>query len=336
MLPQVLRKLVAKESLTIYESEAIFSDMLHGLLTPAQIAAVLMGLATKGESADEIAGAATIMKGKVLKIEPNVHKIVDICGTGGDSLKSFNISTTVAFVLAGGGVSVAKHGNRSVSSASGSADVFEMLNIPLEISPKKAAETLETIGLVFLFAPNFHPALKHVMPIRNELKIRTIFNVLGPIVNPAGATRQLVGVYKKDLCEKVAHALQKVGVDHALVVNGDDGMDEITLTEKTHFAHVEKGKVTSGEINPEDYGFSLCEPGELGGGTPKENAELLLKILRNEEKGAKRDIVLLNAGAAFWISGEAKDIKEGVKLALRSLESRAAYKKLEELQEFLG
>ncbi len=332
MIGKALRKLTRREDLTLFEAEAVFSDMLHGLLSPVQIAGLLVGLATKGESIDEIAGAATVMKGMAVSISPKRPHILDIVGTGGDNLRSFNISTTVAFVVAGGGVTVAKHGNRSVSSSSGSADVFELLGIKLDISPEEVKAIIEKVGIGFLYAPLFHPALKHVMPVRKELQARTIFNILGPLVNPAGAEAQLVGVYDQSLIEKVAHVLGRLGVKRAFVVHGSDGMDEMTLTGKSFSAHLHEGKVILGEIDPNDYGFSYCDPKDLIGGSPAENTEILMNILTGEEDGPKRDIILLNAGTAFFVSGKAKDIGEGIALAKKSIDSGAAMMKLKELQ----
>lgn len=335
MMQLALQHISEGKHLSFEQSQKVFMAMLQGELVADDIADLLQALARKGETAEEIAGAATVMREKALTIQPNVSRLIDVCGTGGDGLKSFNISTTVAFVLAGGGVSVAKHGNRSVSSRSGSADVLEHLGISLDISPEQVTDAIEQVGIGFLFAPAFHPGMKHVMPVRKKLGIRTIFNILGPLVNPANAPYQVIGVFRKDLCETMAHALQQIGLRQALIVHGVDGMDEITLTGKTFFAHFKNNEVTTGTIDPRDYGFSYCKPQKLVGGDPAENAAITLRILKSEEQGAKRDIVLLNAAAGFWITGKAQDIGEGIELARESIDSGKALEKLEVLRYFL-
>jgi len=259
--------------------------------------------------------------------------VVDTCGTGGDGKGTFNISTAAALVAAAAGVPVAKHGNRSVSSRSGSADVLEALGVPLDLSPVQMGRALETLGIAFLFAPRLHPAMAEVAPIRRELAIRTIFNVLGPITNPAAAERQVVGVFALELVEKIAAVLAQLGSKHAMVVHGFDGLDEITTTGPTHVCEVKMGELISYTLNPEDFGFKRVEPEELRGGDPATNAVLVEEVIGGQV-GALTDITALNAGAALYVGGRAEDLADGVALAQQALLSGAASRKLEQLKSF--
>lgn len=330
MLSNILIKLINQENLSLEETENVFNALMSGELTPVQISAFLTALASKGETIEEIAGAAKTMRSKSNQIKPKDSKLIDTCGTGGDKSGTFNISTTVGFVLAGGGLFVAKHGNRSVTSKAGSSDVLEALGIKIDLEPQQVEKCIDTIGIGFMFAPRFHPAMKYAMPIRQELKIKTIFNLLGPLTNPANAHFQLLGVASPNLTEKFAGVLKELGLKKALVVHGD-GLDEITLTGSTRISELDKGEIRTYEIQPEDFGFAKCSLEELKGGDAKENAEILRQILQGELKGAKREIVLLNAGAGFYAGNVVDSIFEGVKMAEEVIDSGKALGKLEEM-----
>ncbi|WP_423792233.1 anthranilate phosphoribosyltransferase [Methanocaldococcus indicus] len=328
----ILEKLVNFKDLNIEEAKNLMNNIMSGKLKDTEIAAILTALRMKGETIDEITAFAEVMREKAIKIYPNVDKLIDVCGTGGDKLNTFNISTTVTFVISPY-IAVAKHGNRAVSSKSGSADVLEELGINLNVPPERVKESIEKINIGFLFAPIYHKAMKYVAPIRRDLKIRTVFNILGPLTNPANANYQLLGVYSENLVDKLIYVLKNLGLDGALVVHGS-GMDEITLTGKTKIAELKDGEVNIYSIEPEDFGFKKVDISELKGGNKKENAKIILDILNGEETGAKRDIVILNAAYALYISGVAKNIDEGIKLSEKSIDSGKALKKLYELREF--
>ena len=332
MFQNILTKLLNKENLTQAETESVFNSLMSGELSPVQISAFLTALAAKGEVTDEVAGAAKIMRQKSNQINPSVDKLIDTCGTGGDKLGTFNISTTVGFVVAAGGLAVAKHGNRSITSKSGGADVLEALGVKIDLEPVKVEKCIEKIGIGFMFAPLFHPATKFAMPIRQELKIKTIFNLLGPLTNPANSHYQLLGVFSPDLTEKFAGVLRELGIEKALVVHGG-GLDEITLTGETQVSELNKGQIKTYKINPEDFGLNKCSIEDLKGGDADENKEILINILKGEEKGAKREIVLLNAGAAFYAGKIVESIEEGIKLAEEVIDSGKAMRKLEEMVE---
>ncbi|MGB9613653.1 MAG: anthranilate phosphoribosyltransferase, partial [Candidatus Margulisiibacteriota bacterium] len=274
------------------------------------------------------------MREHAVNIYPHTKYLVDTCGTGGDVAGTFNISTVSALVAAAAGVAIAKHGNRSVSSRCGSADVLEALGVKIDIEPKKVEECIDQVGIGFIFAPNFHRAMRFAAPTRKEIGIRTVFNILGPLTNPAHACAQVLGVFREDLTETMAKVLNNLGVKHALVVYGTDGLDEISISDKTKVSHLHEGKVETYFIRPEDFGLPCGKKEEILGGSVAENAEIVLRILKNEEKEAKRRIVLLNAAAAIFVGGKAKDLKEGVSLAKESIESGSAYRKLEELIKF--
>ena len=309
----------------------IMNDLLEGSLTPVQVGGLLFGLRMKGESAEEIAAFAKALRTISRKI-PAPDGAVDTCGTGGDGTGTFNISTTAAFVVAGAGVPVAKHGNRFASGRCGSADVLEQLGVPINQTPEESTQCLQEVGMAFLFAPLYHPAIGKVATLRRELGIRTIFNLLGPLLNPASAPYQLLGVSSPELLVKMAEALKLLDNKRALVVVGDDGLDEVTLTGRTHAILVDKGNLKSFELFPEDYGFKRCSLDALRGGNPEENARLTQGILQGES-GPKRDIVLLNAGIAIYVANRAKTIQEGIDLAHYSLDSGQALGKLNALRE---
>lgn len=333
MFIQTLIKLINKENLSQSETESVFNSLMSGELSPVQISAFLTALASKGEVVEEVAGAARIMREKSNRIQPKVDKLIDTCGTGGDKSGTFNISTTVGFVVAGGGLAVAKHGNRSITSKSGSSDVLEALGVKIDLEPKKVEKCIEEIGIGFMFAPLFHPAMKHAMPIRQELKIKTIFNLLGPLTNPANADCQLLGVFAPELTEKFAGVLCELGTKKALIVHGD-GLDEVTLTGKTQISELNQGGIKTYEIEPEDFGLSKCGIDDLKGGDANENADILKRILSGEEKGAKREIVILNAGSAFYAGEVVDSIADGVKLAEEVIGSGRAMGRLEEMVNF--
>jgi anthranilate phosphoribosyltransferase len=308
--------------------------IMRGDATPSQIAAFITALRMKGETVEEITGCAEKMREHAVNIHPRQNNLVDTCGTGGDVSGTFNISTVSAFVAAGAGIPIAKHGNRSVSSRSGSADLLEALGVKIDLDPKKVEECISTVGIGFIFAPNFHKAMRFAMPSRKEIGIRTIFNILGPLTNPARATAQVLGVFHADLTGMLAEVLKNLGGKHALVVHGMDGLDEISISKETKVSHLKEGKIDNYFIRPEDYNIPLAKREEILGGSASENAEIAIKILRGEGKKSQRDVVLLNAGAAIFVGGGAKDIKSGIKLAERSIDSGAASKKLEEMIAF--
>jgi anthranilate phosphoribosyltransferase len=332
-----LVRLAGGDSLTREETEDLFGQLMDGQVSEPMKAALLIALRMKGEVVAEISGAAAAMRQRAIPI-PHVRQgLVDTCGTGGDGRGTFNISTAAALVAAAAGVPVAKHGNRSVSSRSGSADVLAALGVKIEIDPETAGRTLDTVGIAFLFAPLLHPAMREVMPVRRELGMRTIFNVLGPLTNPAGARRQVMGVYTETLVEPIGHVLRDLGAEHAMVVHGD-GMDEITTTGRTHVAEVRDGEVHLYDLEPERFGLRRVAQEELAGGTPDENAAAVRRVFRGEggETGALAEITALNAGAALYVGGLAATLEEGVRSALAALASGAAERKLEELRSFAG
>jgi anthranilate phosphoribosyltransferase len=332
MIKEAISKVVSGESLSKEEASNTMDEIMSGEATPAQIACFLTALRLKGETIDEITGCATIMREKVTRIQTNTEILVDTCGTGGDVSHTFNISTIAALVAAGAGVRIAKHGNRAVSSQCGSADVLKALGVNTEADADKVARCIDEAGIGFLFAPMLHPAMKYAIGPRREIGIRTIFNILGPLTNPAGAKSQVLGVYDVRLTEPLAHVLKNLGSRHVFVVHGADGLDEITTTDKTFVTELKDGEVRSFVINPEDFDVTRANKADLIGGTVEENAKIALDILKGE-KGAKRDVVLLNASAAIVTGGLASDFAEGIRLASESIDSRKAMKKLETLIE---
>ena len=326
MIKEAIIKLSKKQDLAYAEAEAVMDEIMSGQATPVQMSAYLTALALKGETIDEITASAAGMRAHCIKLLHNLD-VLEIVGTGGDGSNSFNISTTSSLVIAAGGVPVAKHGNRAASSKSGAADVLEALGVKITLTPERSAEILKKINICFLFAQNYHIAMKYVAPIRKELGIRTVFNILGPLSNPAGANMELMGVYDQSLVEPLAQVMANLGVNRGMVVYGQDSLDEISMCAPTSVCGIRDGKFTSYEITPEQFGYERCEKGALTGGTPAENAEITKAILKGEEKGPKRQAVCLNAGAALYIAGKAASIEEGVKLAESLIDSGAALKK---------
>jgi len=334
MIKEGIQKLIDGTNLTYEESREIMKETISGKATSAQIAAFLTALRMKGETVEEITAFAGVMKEYCLRINPHVEgRLVDTCGTGGDKIKTFNISTTAAFVVAGAGVAVAKHGNRSVTSKSGSADVLERLGLNLSIEPEAVERAVEKMGIGFMFAPAFHPAMKFAIGPRRELGIRTVFNVLGPLTNPADANAQLLGVYDRKLTEPLAHVLKNLGCEEAMVVHGLDGLDEISTIGKTAISWLKENEVTTIETVPKDFGVKLVRPDDVKGTTPDESAEITFKILngRCDTNDPKREIVLVNGVAGIILGGKAENFSYGMELARESIDSGGAYKKLKAL-----
>jgi anthranilate phosphoribosyltransferase len=342
-VPEATEKIASGGHLSRVEAERVMEAILAGHVVTDQIAALLLALRTKGESVDEVIGFATAMRRHATTIFPAGHKIlaeplIDTCGTGGDARGTFNISTVVAFVVAGAGIRVAKHGNRSTGGRSGSADVLEAVGVQIDLPPTRIAHAIEHIGIGFLFAPAMHAATRHATAARQQLKVRTVFNLLGPLTNPANATAQIVGVYDAALTEVIARALGGLGVRRAFVVHGADGLDEISLSGETFVSELRDGAVRNFTITSEDFGLPRAPLDDLRGGNARQNAETMHKILGTAnhpaERGARRDIVLANAAAALVASGQAMDFMEGVRRATESIDSGAARKTLEALIAF--
>lgn len=331
MMQDFIRMAVGGESLTRDQAEQAMGLIMDGKATAVQIAALAIALRMKGESVDEVTGFAKVMRERATPV-PHRHKdVLDTCGTGGDGSGTFNISTTVALVAAGAGAVVAKHGNKAISSRSGSADVLQALGVNVGLTAEQSGKCLDEIGVGFLFAPALHGAMKHAAVPRSEMGVRTFFNLLGPLSNPAGASRQLVGVFDGDWVEPIAQVLANLGAERAWVVHGLDGLDELTICDETRVAEVKDGKVRGFYINPEDLGFELARPADLKGGDAAANAGDTLAVLQGKA-GAKRDIVVLNAAAALLVAGKAADLKEGIVLAVGSIDSGSAMNKLDELK----
>jgi anthranilate phosphoribosyltransferase len=328
---EALHAIFDGRSLCADEAAAVMTTIMDGEATTAQIGGLLTALRLKGETAEEIAGFARVMREKAVHIAPKRRPLVDIVGTGGDRMKTFNISTAAAFVTAGAGVAVAKHGNRAVTSRSGAADVLEALGVDIAVDPAVTERCIEEIGIGFLFAQRYHPAMRYAGPVRKELGVRTVFNVLGPLTNPAGAPMQVLGVFDPALTELLAQVLALLGAERALVVHGMIGLDEWSTVGATRISELQNGTVTTCEIRPNDIGLQEATPEDLAGGTPEENAALLLRLFQGEG-GPKRDIVLLNAAAALLVAGVAATIPEGLQLAAQSIDSGAALAKLEALR----
>src|SRR5712692_9743089 len=335
---EAIRTLVERRDLTRVEAAAAMEAIMSGAATNAQIAAFLTALRMKGETVEELIGFAQVMRQKAVKVRSRASEVVaatgtdremllDTAGTGGDASGTFNVSTATAFVVAGAGLKVAKHGNRSVSSLCGSADVVETLGINIELPPQQVARCLDEVGIGFLYAPLLHTAMKHVMAARREMGIRTVFNMLGPLTNPAGANAQIIGVYSDALTEPLARALAELGTLRAFVVHGQDGLDEISNTGESHIAEVREGVVRTTRVRPEDFGMPRAAIADLQGGDREENAQIIRQVLAGEP-GPRRDIVLVNAAAALVAGGRARDLKEGVELAARSNDSSTARQKL--------
>ena len=341
IITEAVRALVDRRDLTRLEAAAAMEAIMSGAATNAQIAAFLTALRMTGETVEELIGFAQVMRQKAVKVRAHGadlvaqtgtdrEMLIDTCGTGGDASGTFNVSTATAFVVAGAGLKVAKHGNRSVSSLCGSADVVEALGISIELAPAKVARCIDEVGIGFLYAPLLHTAMKHVMAARREMGVRTVFNMLGPLTNPAGANAQVIGVYSPALTEPLARVLAELGTIRAFVVHGADGLDEISNTGESHIAEVHEGVVRTTRVRPEDFGMPRAAIADLQGGDRQENAEIIRRVLAGEP-GARRDIVLMNAAAALVAGAKARDLKEGVGLAAHSVDSGAAAGRLEAL-----
>lgn len=333
MIKDAIAKLADRLSLTEKEAEEVMNEIMDGAATPAQIAAYLMGLRLKGETVEEIAGSVRAMRERAVRIAIGDPLVVDTCGTGGDGRHTFNVSTTTAFVVAGAGLTVAKHGNRSVSSKSGSADVLAELGVNIHLSPDRVADCINEVGIGFLFAPLYHGAMRHCAVPRQDIGIRTMLNVLGPLTNPAGATIQLLGVYEPRLTELLGKVLMHLGSQHCFVVHGMDGLDEITLTDRTIVSEAKGGVLSNYVVTPEEFNLTRISPKELAGGLPHDNAKITKEILQGR-KGPKRDMVCLNAAPAFVAGRKAKTLQEGFLLAGKIIDSGAAAEKLARLVAF--
>jgi anthranilate phosphoribosyltransferase len=334
MIKEAISKLIEKQDLSMEEAVAVMDEIMSGKATDAQIAGFLVALRLKGETIDEITACAKVMREKASRIKPKNHsQLIDVVGTGGDKSGTFNISTVAAFVVAGAGVPVAKHGNKGVSSKCGSADVLTALGIKIDLEPKQVEKCIDEVGIGYMFAPKFHGAMKYAIGPRKELGVRSVFNVLGPLTNPAEAPYELMGVFDESLVEPLAEVLGKLGLKHAMVVHGN-GLDEITIEAETKVAEYKDGHVKSYEIKPTDFGIKLASLDEIKGGSPEDNAKIALDILNGKEKGVKRSVVLLNAGVALYVAGKANSIQDGIDIAKESIDSGKALEKLNKLKDW--
>ena len=330
MIKEAILKLSKKENLNYEEAKEVMNEIMSGKATAVQMSSYLTALSMKGETIEEITGSAAGMRANCIKLLHNME-VLEIVGTGGDNSNSFNISTAPAIVIASGAVAVAKHGNRAASSKCGAADVLEELGININISPEKSREILSKINICFLFAQNYHIAMKYVAPVRKELGIRTVFNILGPLSNPAGANIELMGVYDESLIEPLAKVMQNLGVKRGMVVYGTDKIDEISMSSETKVCEIlDKENLKSYTISPKDFGYDFCDKKELEGGSVKENAEIIRNIFNLKDNGAKRKAVCMNAGAGFYIAKKVKNIKEGVQMAESLIDEKKAFEKLED------
>lgn len=332
MIKEAINKVVDKENLSVDEAKGVMNQIIEGKASTAQIGGFITALKMKGETSEEIFGFAQVMRDKAVKINSSHKYLLDTCGTGGDGVGTFNISTTTAIIAAAGGVSVAKHGNRSVSSKSGSADVLEALGVNIDLMPVQIEEVINRVGLGFLFAPTFHSSMKHAIGPRREIGIRSIFNILGPLTNPARAKYQVLGVYKENLTEILAEVLKYLGVERALVVHGAGGLDEISILGPSKITQLNNGIIHTFTIDPKDYGFPIGRIEDIRGGDPGYNAKITLNILSGE-KGARRDIVLLNSAAAFIAAGLVEDFTSGIKKSTEIIDSGLGLQKLNELRK---
>lgn len=330
MIKEAILKLSKKENLNYEEAKEVMNEIMSGKATAVQMSSYLTALSMKGETIEEITGSAAGMRANCIKLLHNME-VLEIVGTGGDNSNSFNISTASAIVIAAGGVAVAKHGNRAASSKCGAADVLEELGININISPEKSREILSKINICFLFAQNYNIAMKYVAPVRKELGIRTVFNILGPLSNPAGANIELMGVYDESLIEPLAKVMQNLGVKRGMVVYGTDKIDEISMSSETKVCEIlDKENLKSYTISPKDFGYDFCDKKELEGGSVKENAEIIRNIFNLKDNGAKRKAVCMNAGAGFYIAKKVKNIKEGIQMAENLIDEKKAFEKLED------
>lgn len=327
MITEAIYKAISGEDLDYETAKLAMEEIMEGRATQAQIASFLTALRMKGESISEITACAAVMREKAVRIKPDFD-VMDIVGTGGDEAGTFNISTTTALIVSAGGVPVAKHGNRSVSSKSGAADVLEKLGINIMLSSVQSRLILEQINLCFLFAPNYHSSMKFAAPVRKELGVRTIFNILGPLANPAGASLQLMGVFEEKLAEPLAQVLVNLGVKRGMVIHGCDGLDEATLTTETKVVELRDGLLNTYHVAPEDFGFARCSAGDLVGGDAADNARITLDILKGIEKGPKRDVVLLNSAMALYTAGKGPSAASCVSMAEEIIDSGTALKQL--------
>ena len=335
MIKQLIQKITSNTDLTKEETEKLFDILMKGEATDAQIGAVLVGLKMKGETVDEITSAASVMKREAVKVPVlDRSRLVDTCGTGGDKINTFNVSTITAFVAAGAGAKVAKHGNRSVSSKCGSADIMEALGVNIQMPPEKSAEAIEKIGLAFLFAPIYHPAMKNVIKQRREIGVRTIFNILGPLSNPADAKFQLMGVYDPNLIEPLTKVLSQLGVERAFVVHGMEGLDEISITSDTLIGELDGEEISIYKVKPEDFGLNRASLSDIQGGDLEYNLKVALSILEGKEYSPKTDFVALNAAFALKAAGIIENIKDGIELAKETIYSKKAFEVLQKLREF--
>ncbi len=324
MIKKAIHQLIKREDLSFETARQVMDEIMQGQATPAQIASFLTALHMKGETIEEITACATVMQDHCTKL-PHSGEVLEIVGTGGDEAYTFNISTVASFVIAAAGMPVAKHGNRSVSSKCGAADFLEALGARLDLTAEQSSKILKETGLCFMFAPIYHASMKYAAPVRKEMGARTIFNILGPLTNPAGATIQLLGVFDRSLVEPLAQVLANLGVRRAMVVYGNDGLDEITLGATTTVCELKDGQLSTYTLDPREFGFSFCEPGDLVGGNAADNAAIALKILEGEQ-GPKRDVVLLNAAACLYLAGKAETIADGIRLAAEMIDSGKASK----------
>lgn len=328
MIKEAIHKLVKKEDLTYEESKAVMNEIMNGSASPVQMSSYLTALSLKGETIDEITGSASGMRENCVKLLHNMD-VLEIVGTGGDGSNSFNISTTSSIVISACGVPVAKHGNRASSSKCGAADLLEALGVNINVSPEKSQQLLSDINICFLFAQNYHIAMKYVAPVRKELGIRTVFNVLGPLSNPAGANMELMGVYDESLVFPLAKVMQNLGVKRGMVVYGEDRLDEISVCAETKVCEIDGSELKMYEITPEYFGYKRADKSELSGGSAEENKEITLEILKGIDTGAKKDAVCLNAGSALYIAGKVQNIRQGVEMAEECIKSGRAYSQLE-------
>lgn len=332
---QAIAKLIERQNLSREEAAELMEATMSGNATPVQTAGWLVALRMKGETAEEIAGCAETMRRHAVPVKPRRRaELIDTCGTGADRVKTFNVSTAVAFVAAAAGVPVAKHGNRAVTSKCGSADVLEALGCRLDLSPEQLAQAIDEIGIGFLFARAHHPAMKYAAPVRQELGVRTVFNVLGPLTNPAGAPRQLLGVYDGSLVHLIAQVLRELGTQRAMVVHGEPGLDELSTLGETIVVHVQDGTITEERLVPEQFGFRRAQPQEVTAPDSPQECAQLLRDLFGGTPGPYRDLLLLNAGAALMVGGKARTLQEGIQLARETVDSGAALRKLEEYIQF--
>lgn len=326
MIQEAIYDVINNNNLSFERTKSVMEEIMEGRATNAQIASFLTAMRMKGETIDEITGCASVMRAKSLRVDPNTD-VLDIVGTGGDEAFTFNISTVSSFIISAGGVPVAKHGNRSVSSKCGSADVLEALGINIVLTAEQSAEILDKIGICFMFAPTYHSSMKYAAPVRKEMSVRTIFNILGPLSNPAGANLQLLGVYDENLVEPLAQVLLNLGVKRAMVVHGHDGLDEVTLCDSTTICEVNNGKLNSFFLSPEQLGFKRCLSEDLVGGAPKENASIAIDILSGK-KGPKRDVVVLNSALCLYMAYSNVTLRECVKMAENLIDTGSAFAQL--------